>query len=1287
VRTFFVVLGLLAVFTVGGTMWLAKLPVVQHWLGTQLTRVLHERMAIPIHVAWIEWQPLKNTVLVGDLAWVGSTKEHANLEVPLAELQFEFGSLLLTRLRIDSVTLFGARIGVHLDDEYKAHPIVEILERLNARPERSTPGWTPAAEFELELGTVQLIGADVTYSMSSPPMQARFRDAAAEIDFSGLKPTLGSVAFKAGSYELMGWRYRGLSLSGPLRFNEQGLHLDGLRLRGEQPQYELDIQGRIPYAGDLAVFFDVAGEADVALVNRHYTDVPQFLGTARLRTIFDVTRSGRLEMQIDVQGDRIEMQGGLLDAVDIDVALHERGLQIEHLEAFPLEGGRIAATGSVDWQNPADVAVDVFAELSQIDLQWAEAFLGTSILGTQGRYEGSVEALIRGTHAPHVEIHTTGTADLDQIDILPAAPLRTTAVALTGDAHWQNGLTTIERLSFDNRWLSGEVSGQLSDDGARQDIQADFDIRSFAAAATGLGFDLAGRGGVHVDHTAMRTRVDIEAATLHLVDTTWLGGASTLTWYEEDQRLHINRVELFAAGGSLAGTASWSEAGASGRVTAVTLPIADIAGRAGISGTANGDVLFTLDAQDRLEALAGLIVLEEAAVTGQQLGDISFAARRQAETIRVDVRGDRIDGKLAYDTRRHAFRAESTFSLLLPPTLAEAFACQRLQGNLQGWVHRGSWRAHTTFAGEPPFCPEFFASATLTPQQWWINASRPTIEHRIELAAGYLPAEDRFSWSGQVSFKNFPATVFDQSVHVKDLVAETSGDVVFNRWQQTLTGRSKIRSLAVDAQTFSLRLDEPVSLGANRGVVTLQAPLAIAWSRQRILETRGRIALGRWWDLSSTGILPLELARDYIDELETASGTVSFSASVTGDWRAPVWQGRAGVAGGRLKFTTLASPIERLQGNLRIGRDSIMLDGIEGRFGEGGIRASGTIGLSEMKFGEADLELRIATNNIRINDRLSTGINGRLRGFGFLQERMTVSGDLELFGLRYEDDISWERELLGGAGASAAAGSFPAGDESVMLDVRVHGDRDLQVRTNLLQGALSLDLNVQGPPSAPTYRGTVDFLPGGLLFFRGQIYTIRRANLQYAGNPDAALLDAEATTRVLYEATDTEYQIVLNANGPLNELSIRFVSDPPLEESDILSLLSFGVLSEDFVQRQQSGGFGQQGVVELSNILLGGQLSRLEREIEALGGIDRFEIEPVFLSTTGRSTMQLTVEKEIRRRLRLRVSTALDAVAEQRIEMRYSVGRSADISVGWDSQTDDATGNFFVRPRFVYPLP
>ena len=115
----------------------------------------------------------------------------------------------------------------------------------------------------------------------------------------------------------------------------------------------------------------------------------------------------------------------------------------------------------------------------------------------------------------------------------------------------------------------------------------------------------------------------------------------------------------------------------------------------------------------------------------------------------------------------------------------------------------------------------------------------------------------------------------------------------------------------------------------------------------------------------------------------------------------------------------------------------------------------------------------------------------------------------------------------------------------------------MQLQTPNLRLVGDIDLRLQGTVANPVQVGSIHFLSGESVF-RGNRYTLVRGDMNMT-NPfrTQAYLDLEAQTRV------QSYDLTLDISGPFDRLKFSYRSDPPLANTDIISLLALGYVQQE----------------------------------------------------------------------------------------------------------------------------
>ncbi len=125
------------------------------------------------------------------------------------------------------------------------------------------------------------------------------------------------------------------------------------------------------------------------------------------------------------------------------------------------------------------------------------------------------------------------------------------------------------------------------------------------------------------------------------------------------------------------------------------------------------------------------------------------------------------------------------------------------------------------------------------------------------------------------------------------------------------------------------------------------------------------------------------------------------------------------------------------------------------------------------------------------------------------------------------------------------------------FDLDVKTSDPFLVQGNLANGRIVIDLNVSGTGAQPTMSGDVRIeqlttsLPFSELTIRNGIIFFRK------DNPFIANLDIRGTSEI------RDYEVTAFIYGNQNDPQVTFSSQPPLPQTDIISLIATGVTSED----------------------------------------------------------------------------------------------------------------------------
>jgi translocation and assembly module TamB len=136
-------------------------------------------------------------------------------------------------------------------------------------------------------------------------------------------------------------------------------------------------------------------------------------------------------------------------------------------------------------------------------------------------------------------------------------------------------------------------------------------------------------------------------------------------------------------------------------------------------------------------------------------------------------------------------------------------------------------------------------------------------------------------------------------------------------------------------------------------------------------------------------------------------------------------------------------------------------------------------------------------------------------------------------------------------------------------------------------------------------------------------------------------------------------------------------SDPHLEESDILALLTVGQ-----VGKQLQGLEGGIGAGEATAFITGKVQDVLEERLRSITGLDRFQVEPSVSPTTGTVSPKVTVSKRlIGDRLFVTYSNLVGTAEEQVMKLEYLLDKNISL-IGIRDERGSLGGDMKFRFEF-----
>ncbi len=370
------------------------------------------------------------------------------------------------------------------------------------------------------------------------------------------------------------------------------------------------------------------------------------------------------------------------------------------------------------------------------------------------------------------------------------------------------------------------------------------------------------------------------------------------------------------------------------------------------------------------------------------------------------------------------------------------------------------------------------------------------------------------------------------------------------------------------------------------------------------------------FDLTFTGKANLSLLRLLYREVEHSDGNAFVNITVRDAWEKPEIAGVLRLENGELRIKDIPQKFSGLNGAIDFNQERVVIDSLTGEVGGGAMKLSGWLQLARFVPGEFSAKMDFDNVTVRYPPGLVATLSGDLYYDGNAAEQ-NLSGDVLIKRALYNKQVEWKSMLLETFKGFSQRKNMEIGwIGETRLNVRFHGKESILIQNNLAKIPLEVDTFIQGTPNQPHLLGRLEARTG-VAYFRRNDFKIQHASVDFVDpNRINPVLDIQAETRV------REYVVRLTVSGAADRALVTFVSDPPLSEMDVLSMLVLGKTSADL-----KGKGAEVGMSEAASFATGQFQDVFERRARSLTGLDRFQVDP-YLSKDA-SVPRVTVGKEL----------------------------------------------------------
>jgi len=338
---------------------------------------------------------------------------------------------------------------------------------------------------------------------------------------------------------------------------------------------------------------------------------------------------------------------------------------------------------------------------------------------------------------------------------------------------------------------------------------------------------------------------------------------------------------------------------------------------------------------------------------------------------------------------------------------------------------------------------------------------------------------------------------------------------------------------------------------------------------------------------------------------------------------------------------------------------------------DGTIFVSGSLAYQENKLTQIDLKSFI--NNIKIDRSKEYIVSIRSAQLNYQKEDnfYELDGDIILGENRLLYNFQPKFILSLMKTVERPSKAPPDITRKTRLNVRLRESDNLWVDNNLARLRLHSELGFIGTLYQPIITGRLSFVEGYILYLDRK-FRINNGTMDFI-NPNRLnpVVDFKAETSIKSYQTlsATPYQIALSINGALDELTVALTSEPPLDRSDIISLLTVGATREQLTSKEKGAdGTTLSDVLRRRVEMLSSQKisNYATRNIGNIFGFDELSIEGNLFSFGDSWGPQMLASKKISDKMEITYITSVGHMNEQRIRLDYILSKYFSL----EGQTD-----------------
>jgi translocation and assembly module TamB len=477
-----------------------------------------------------------------------------------------------------------------------------------------------------------------------------------------------------------------------------------------------------------------------------------------------------------------------------------------------------------------------------------------------------------------------------------------------------------------------------------------------------------------------------------------------------------------------------------------------------------------------------------------------------------------------------------------------------------------------------------------------------------------------------------------------------SGDIL------KATGKITVDNFFLKRGNFNLHNKRPIEITAENGVGNIKN-FELEGPASRV-QIRGENFDANDLSLSVNANLDLRLLQIFLPFLEDLGGPINVATTISGPLAKPQILGTAKLDNAFVKIKGFPHPLEKIESDVVFSQSRIIINSIRGQIGGGTLRGDGSVTINGLKDLPTSIRGRLENVTFNVPDKVRTSGNADIlfsgRWFPF-----TLSGTYHVSSALVEMEFG-DNTTINGVRQSVYLPKAIRENrfEPVILDLQILMDKNIIVKNSLINGSVTGNLQVKGPPSSPVLLGRISTEKKTDLIFKDKLFEVITGNIEF-NDPS----EINPNIYISAQARVNEYDINVLAQGPSKNLDIRLTSIPPLSEPDIISLIALGVTSSQLDQSQSRNQATQTGF-EIGAATIAKPISKT---LEGTLGLN-LQFSSEFDTARNISVPKVTLSRNISEKLKASGSRPVGDTESYDVKLEYKLNNNITAIGSYESR-------------------